>query len=189
MIARLVIIVSFAANLALAALVVHAVQARHAAAPVVSRTVRTTTASATGVAPTQENVSAESDAPFRWAQLADADFKVYRDRLRAFGCPEQTVRDIIISEINEYFSGRCAALLADVQARFWEIAVHARDSEMDKAPWVVAMEALGKERDELVESVLGEDTTKKDKAREAGDTGGATLFVAAGGKAEEVDCA
>src|SRR5262245_11074916 len=36
----------------------------------------------------------------RWSQIASDDLKIYRDNLRAIGCPALTVRDIILGEIN-----------------------------------------------------------------------------------------
>ena len=37
----------------------------------------------------------------QWAQLESEDYKTYVDRLRAIGCPEQTIRDIIIADLDK----------------------------------------------------------------------------------------
>ncbi|HLP77350.1 MAG TPA: hypothetical protein VK327_10565 [Candidatus Paceibacterota bacterium] len=55
----------------------------------------------------------------RWDQLSSPDFFQYRDRLRAVGCPEETIRDILLSEIDFVFNARNEALLAEFQGQFW----------------------------------------------------------------------
>lgn len=37
----------------------------------------------------------------QWAQLESEDYKTYIARLRAIGCPEQTIRDIIIADLDK----------------------------------------------------------------------------------------
>ena len=53
-----------------------------------------------------------SGLPFRWNQIASEDLKIYRDNLRAIGCPELTVREIIRAVINERFGLRRRGILA-----------------------------------------------------------------------------
>src|SRR5262245_45431219 len=40
-------------------------------------------------------------APFHWSDLESTDYHQYIANLRAIGCPEQTIRDIIIADINK----------------------------------------------------------------------------------------
>lgn len=47
---------------------------------------------------------------FRWQQLESEDYRAYIERLREIGCPEQTIRDIIISDLDKLFSPRLRAL-------------------------------------------------------------------------------
>ena len=91
---------------------------------------------------------------FTWAQLVSPDFKLYRDRLRAIGCPEETVRDIILAEINQKFRQPRAEILADVQRRYWGITAKGEDS---LAKWKAPLEKLAEERQALIEEVLGKD--------------------------------
>jgi hypothetical protein len=37
----------------------------------------------------------------KWAQLESEDYKTYVARLRSIGCPEQTIRDIIIADLDK----------------------------------------------------------------------------------------
>src|SRR5688500_9244121 len=49
-------------------------------------------------------------AKFSWASLESTDFKTYIANLRVFGCPEQTIRDIIVAEVNKFYEPREAPL-------------------------------------------------------------------------------
>jgi hypothetical protein len=44
--------------------------------------------------------------PFRWNMIASSDYPLYIANLRAIGCPEQTVQDIIIAETQRAFAAR-----------------------------------------------------------------------------------
>lgn len=46
--------------------------------------------------------------PFRWSQLESADYPTYVANLRAIGCPEQTLRDIISADLHATFARRPA---------------------------------------------------------------------------------
>jgi hypothetical protein len=41
-----------------------------------------------------------------WSQIESSDYLVYIANLRAIGCPEQTIRDIIIADIDSLFASR-----------------------------------------------------------------------------------
>jgi len=65
--------------------------------------------------------SIEIIEPFHWSQLESEDYRVYAANLRALGCPEATVRDIIIADVNELFSRRVEELVAPVKGHFWDL--------------------------------------------------------------------
>ena len=46
---------------------------------------------------------------FRWAQLESEDYRDYVARLRSIGCPEQTIRDIIIADVDKLLAPRLQA--------------------------------------------------------------------------------
>lgn len=46
---------------------------------------------------------------FHWAQLESEDYKTYVARLRSIGCPDQTVRDIIIADLDKLLAPEMAA--------------------------------------------------------------------------------
>jgi hypothetical protein len=63
----------------------------------------------------------------RWAQLESEDYKTYIARLRAIGCPEQTIRDIIIADLDKLLAPEIAAAYGRRQElRYW----HPEEAEM-----------------------------------------------------------
>ena len=41
---------------------------------------------------------------FSWREVESADYATYIANLRDIGCPEQTIRDIIIADVNQLYS-------------------------------------------------------------------------------------
>jgi hypothetical protein len=97
---------------------------------------------------------------FHWDQIASDDLKVYRDNLRAIGCPEKTVREIILCVINQEFNPRRHAILTTFQDQFWSLLARgdfARRQEIPRTDWGQALAALSAERQKLIDDVLGKD--------------------------------
>src|SRR6267143_4470910 len=64
-------------------------------------------------APTSSGTSQGQQKPaFHWRQIESSDYKTYIANLRAVGCPEQTIRDIIIADVTKAYEARKATLLA-----------------------------------------------------------------------------
>ena len=56
----------------------------------------------------------------QWRQLESEDYRAYINRLREIGCPEQTIRDIIIADLDKLLAPRVQSLKgrrADV--KYW----------------------------------------------------------------------
>ncbi len=153
---RPLIWLSLGLNLILLAAVCHFALRRPASKPAPREVRMTPMNEPVAAAVTETNSESAMTDPgveaFSWAQLTSADFKVYRDRLRAIGCPEETVRDIILAEINEKFRPRRAEIVASVQGRYWEITAKGRNALKE---WETALENLDEERQALIEEVLG----------------------------------
>jgi hypothetical protein len=50
---------------------------------------------------------------FRWASLESTNYFEYVANLRSIGCPEDTIRDIIVADINKFYAPREAPFKAD----------------------------------------------------------------------------
>jgi hypothetical protein len=58
---------------------------------------------------------------FRWAQLESEDYRAYIGRLRGIGCPEETIRDIIIADVEKLIAPRLHATRAPRRdKKYWE---------------------------------------------------------------------
>jgi len=101
-------------------------------------------------APTPETIVEK----FLWRQVADVDFKKYRDQLLELGCPENTMRVILLCEINEQFGQKRRAALALVQAQFWDLMVEGPDKVEKQAR--EATKVIEDERRKLIDEVAGE---------------------------------
>ena len=56
-----------------------------------------------------------------WRTVESGDYKEYIANLRSIGCPEETIRDIIIADVNKLFEDRKKALRKPAeQFKFWE---------------------------------------------------------------------
>ena len=63
----------------------------------------------------------------QWAQLESEDYKTYVARLRAIGCPEQTVRDIIVGDLDKLLAPEIAAVHGRrKELNYW----HSEEEEM-----------------------------------------------------------
>jgi hypothetical protein len=56
---------------------------------------------------------------FRWAQVESADYLTYITNLRRIGCPEETIRDIIVADVSKLFAPRYAALAGTAPELAW----------------------------------------------------------------------
>lgn len=54
--------------------------------------------------------------PFHWSQIESGDYRIYVANLRAIGCPEQTIRDIITADVDSLYAARRQPLEAKLAA-------------------------------------------------------------------------
>lgn len=88
---------------------------------------------------------------FSWRDLESPDYEVYIANLRAIGCPEQTVRDIIIADVNALYARRRATELITPEQQWWR-------SDVDTNVLLAAQEKsreLDDERRALLTRLLG----------------------------------
>ena len=90
---------------------------------------------------------------FTWDEIESPDFTSYIANLRAIGCPEATIRDIILAEVNQLFARRRATEVVTAEQKWWR-------SEPDPEVIQSASEkllALDAERRTLLSTLLGPD--------------------------------
>ena len=58
---------------------------------------------------------------FSWRQVESAEYKTYIKNLRSIECPEETIRDIIIADVNKLYAEKFKALRGpDKEYKYWE---------------------------------------------------------------------
>lgn len=93
----------------------------------------------------------------RWAQVETNDYRAYVANLRAIGCPERTIRALLLPDIHKAFARRAGELDRAPEA-FWENAAQSAARQRQKAG---ARLALAREERAFVRELLGIDYTQK----------------------------
>jgi LysM repeat protein len=88
---------------------------------------------------------------FSWQQIESTDYPTYIANLRGVGCPEQTIHDIIIADVNQVFSRRRATELTTAEQQWWRSEP---DTNVVRAAAEKARE-LEEERHALLTRLLG----------------------------------
>jgi predicted CopG family antitoxin len=99
-------------------------------------------------------VATTNPPPFHWSALESPDYAVYAANLRVVGCPERTLRDILLPDIEKLYDERERQLEDSPEDRFWETADvrDARQRERD-----AKLRALELEKRALIRQLLGAD--------------------------------
>ena len=88
---------------------------------------------------------------FTWDEIESPDYATYISKLREIGCPEATIRDIIVADVNQSFARRRATEVVTAEQQWWR-------SEPDPNVTQAASEklkALENERRTLLTTLLG----------------------------------
>lgn len=88
---------------------------------------------------------------FTWDEVESPDYNTYMANLRDIGCPEQTIRDIIIADVNALYAKRVATEIKTPGQQWWRSTPDTRLTAEAEA----RLRALDKERRELLASLLG----------------------------------
>jgi hypothetical protein len=104
---------------------------------------------------------------FNWGNLESSDYKTYMANLRAAGCPEETVRDIILADVDRLFAPRLAALRPKQEEfEFWKTGQSPYGAAQSAEERQKARE-IYLEKQALLKELLGDDYPK-DIARQFG---------------------
>ena len=94
-------------------------------------------------------------APFQWSQLYSSDYHIYVKNLRATGCPEPTVRAIVIADVDsvyQLFANQMEKKLSALEGGSWSKQVGAYSSE---SAWRVALQKIPDEESAKIAELLG----------------------------------
>lgn len=154
-----ILLLSLLGNLALAAALVLTFKSKSVPAdPAVPAPTAPGQGKATGTRIKQGADAAASAAPagqlFDWRLVESEDYKKYIANLRAIGCPEETIRDIIVADVNKLYESKRKELAGPRKKfEFWKpsgMMGAAFDPERTEKE-----RALNKEKRALITELLG----------------------------------
>ncbi len=99
---------------------------------------------------------------FRWRQLETEDYRAYITRLRAIRCPEQTIRDIVIADLDKLMAPRIEAIYgrrADLQ--FWHSEEEELANDRDAQEVYRHKRDIDQEKRAAIEELLGVDLVRE----------------------------
>jgi hypothetical protein len=95
---------------------------------------------------------------FRWAQLESEDYRDYVARLRSIGCPEQTIRDIIIADVDKLLAPRMQAASGPrKEISFWQPIEQELWDDPAQKEAIKQQRAVDFEKREVIRELLGVD--------------------------------
>ncbi len=99
-----------------------------------------------------------------WRSVESADYKKYVQNLRAIGCPEETIFDIIVADVNTLFAMKARSLTPAKEWKYWEAEdeIPSRDAIRNQK----LRRELEKEKRTLLAEILGPDASEKLKKYE-----------------------
>jgi hypothetical protein len=94
---------------------------------------------------------------FHWSEVESADYKEYIAKLRAVQCPEETIRDIIVADINKLYAPREAPFKVVVEAPEdgsgdWHADRPRRQANFERRK---QLHAIQREKNALLKELLG----------------------------------
>lgn len=104
--------------------------------------------------PRSQNESTNAVKQFTWELVESEDYRKYIANLRAIGCPEETIHDIIIADVNKLFESR-RAKLRTTRKRFEYWKASSMMTAMGDEEGLKQKQELNREKRELLKELLG----------------------------------
>jgi hypothetical protein len=101
-------------------------------------------------APVAVDAPATTIAAFHWRMIESDDYRQYIANLRAVGCPERTIRDIIVADIDQLYAAKGKSAPLDFPP--WQNADRRRAEERSQAARRTGLQA---EKRALVKELIG----------------------------------
>src|SRR3954467_13346110 len=88
---------------------------------------------------------------FNWSEIESDDYPTFIANLRRIGCPELTIRDIIVADVNQMFAQRRAQEILPADTQWWK-----SEPDMEQTEAALKKQAeLETERTNLLTKLLG----------------------------------
>jgi len=105
---------------------------------------------------TQEVVVVTNE--FSWKQLESEDYPTYITRLRSIGCPEQTIRDIIIADLDKLMARTVQAIYGRKKnPNYWESEEEELANDRDHREWTKKEREVDQKKRAIIKELRGVD--------------------------------
>jgi hypothetical protein len=129
-----------------------------APAPAIAPTVAATSNVVQKITRSREIKGTNEVIALSWAKVESPDYKTYITNLRGVGCPEETIRDIVIADISKFYTQKWRALNPVREYKYWRYGRSSADDPVREANTRKKnLEALLREKRQLVRELLGVD--------------------------------
>jgi len=99
---------------------------------------------------------------FQWAQLESEDYRTYIARLRSIGCPEQTIRDIIISDLDKVLAPRVQSASGHRKnLKYWQSEEEELANDWDPREIADKMQKIDRDKREIIQELVGVDLVRE----------------------------
>ncbi len=99
---------------------------------------------------------------FQWAQLESEDYHEYIARLRAVGCPEATIRDIIIADLDKLLAPEIRALYGRrPELNYWTPVEEELANDVDPREVSRKLGDIEKRKRDIVRELVGADLVRE----------------------------
>ena len=88
---------------------------------------------------------------FVWRDLEHEDYHQYIANLRAVGCPEPTIRDLIAADLSQQFASRAASVWQPAGGEYWQKFIYQEPSPAQ----VRELETIAREQSAVFQTLLG----------------------------------
>lgn len=98
----------------------------------------------------------------RWSQLESEDYKEYVVRLRGIGCPEQTIREIIIADLDKVMAPELQALYGRrAELKYWHSEEEEMANDVDTRELAKKERELEKRKRDIVRELVSADLARE----------------------------
>lgn len=99
---------------------------------------------------------------FNWHQLEAEDYRTYITRLRSIGCPEQTIRDIIIADLDKLLAPRVQAIYGRrKELNYWHSEEEELSNDFDHREWLRQERQIDREKRAVIQDLMGVDLVRE----------------------------
>jgi hypothetical protein len=98
----------------------------------------------------------------QWAQLESEDYKTYIARLRSIGCPEQTIRDIIIADLDKLLAPEVQAAAGHrADLKYWQSIEEELANDVDPREVAKKQREIDRRKREIIRELVNTDLNRE----------------------------